>query len=108
MKKQTKKDKQIQIEKAVGIFRETLEKTYKGNNEFYGIGLHSLVGILSGKVEVRRKDDGSLKISGELGSDAIGESCKGLPNRMSDWNIYPLVITLFNKDIADSGRKANK
>ena len=94
------KEIQKQINNAVSIFRETLEKTYlKKGREFYGIGTHSFQGILCGKIEVRRLKNENLKISGELGKDCINKECKGLPMKFSDWDIYPLVITLFNKDI---------
>lgn len=100
---QTTEERKEQIDNAVRIFRETLEKTYlKNDTEFYGIGIHSYQGLLCGKIQIQRLNNKNLKISGELGKDCINENCQGLPNKFSDWNIYPLVITLFNKNIAES------
>ena len=103
MVKMNKKDKREQIDNAVRIFRETLEKTYlgKNNNNFYGIGTHSYQGILNGKVTIRRLKNGNLKISGELGKACINKDCKGLPMNFKDWDIYPLVVTLFNKNVGE-------
>ena len=101
-----KKEIKKQIEDSVRIFRETLEKTYlKDGKEFYGIGLHSIQRFLCGKIEVRRLKNENLKISGEIGKDAINSNCKGLPNKFLDWDIFPIVITLFNKDVGDKEPK---
>lgn len=97
--KQTKEQKKKEIDNAVRIFRESLEKTYlKEENEFYGIGLHSIKNFMTGKCEFRRLKNGNLKISGEVPKDAFNIKCQGLPLKFKDWDIYPLVITLFNKD----------
>jgi hypothetical protein len=99
---QTKEEKKIQIDNAVRIFRETLEKTYnKEGIEFYGIGMHSYQGILCGKINIQRLKNKNLKISGELGKDCINEKCIGLPRGLLDYDIYPMVITLFNRDIGN-------
>lgn len=106
-----KEEIQKQIDNAVRIFRETLEKTYlRDNKEFYGIGTHSFQGILTGKIQVRRLANENLKISGELGKACINPDCKGLPMKFNDWAIYPLVITLFNKDVGEKelSKKENK
>ena len=95
-----KKEIQKEIDNSVRIFKETLEKTYlKDNREFYGIGQHSFIGFLSGKINVQRKNNGNLRVSGEISKDAFNEKCIGLPNKFDDWYIYPLVITLFNKNV---------
>lgn len=98
-----------QIDDAVRIFRETLKETYlkgkKGKLEFYGIGVHSFLNIFQGNINLTRKNNGNLKVSGEIGKQAFNEKCKGLPNSFDDWNIYPLIITLFNKDIGDKESK---
>ena len=47
---------------------------------------------------VHRLKSENLRISGEIGKACITKQCKGLPMKFSDWDIYPLVITLFNKE----------
>jgi hypothetical protein len=96
-KEQIKKN----IEDSVRIFRETLEETYlkEGSDlPFYGIGVHSLMRFFEGKCEKRRTNDGRLRMSGYLPKVIFNEKCKGLPLTSKDYNICPLVITLFHKD----------
>ena len=98
------KKEQIQknIDEAVKLFRDTLEKTYlKEEIEFYGCGSHSFLGFLSGKINVHRLNNGNLKVSGEIHKVAINKECKGLPRNFKDWDIFPMVVTLFNKDIIE-------
>jgi len=97
-----KKEIQKQIDNAVRIFRETLEKSYlKHNSAFYGIGVHGTIEhALCGKIAVQRLNNKNLKISGELDKDCFNEKCNGLPMKASDWDIRPIVITLFNKEFA--------
>ncbi len=97
MKKQEIKK---QIDDSVKIFREMLERTYlKRGKEFYGIEIHWFSNILCGEIQLSRKKNGNLRISGELGKEFINKKCEGLPRNFNDWEIFPLVVTLFNKDI---------
>lgn len=104
---QTKEEKQKYIAQAVNVFRDSLEKTYLKDTEleFYGIGTHKLTSFLSGKVNLQRLNDGSFKISGAIGKECIKESVKGLPMKFIDWDIFPLVITLFHKDFEGADSK---
>lgn len=96
--KETKK----QIDNAVRIFRETLEKTYLKNGlDFHGIGIEKLTNFLSGKVSIQRKANGNLRLSGELPKVMFNDNCKNLPNELLDWDIFPIVITFFNKKFED-------
>lgn len=95
MTKQEIYDRQAQIDDAVRIFRETLEKS---DFDLHGIGVHHFNKIFSGKVSFNRKKDGNLRVSGELPSVMFKDECKGLPMKMSDWKIFPMVITLFLED----------
>ena len=97
-----KEEIQKEIDNAVRIFRETLEKSYLDNNKpFYGIGVHRTIEqALCGKIEVQRLNNGNLKISGELQKECFNENCKGMPMKGDDWDIRPIVITLFNKKFA--------
>jgi hypothetical protein len=98
-----KQEIQKQISDAVRIFEQALEKTYLDKNkELYGIGVHSFQGLLCGKISVSRLKSGNLRISGEIGKEAINKDCDGLPRTLKDWDIYPLVITLFNKDFDET------
>lgn len=91
-------DKKIEIEDAVRVFKETLEKTYLGKDEeFYGIGIHHLTRFFSGKCQITRKTNGNLRMSGEISSLAFNENCKGLPREIKDWNFLPLVVVLHQK-----------
>jgi len=97
-----------QINDAVRIFKETLEFTYlqEGKEKaFYGIGTHWLSGLLCGKINFHRLNNGNLRISGELGKEMFNEKCKGLPNKFEDYDIFPMVITLFNKNIGVKEKK---
>ena len=88
------------IDDAVRIFRESLEKTYlKEGDSFYGIGQHTLMNFFSGKITHTRLKDGSLKISGCIPSIAFKEGVVGLPRKRDDWKIFPVVITLFQEDV---------
>lgn len=95
-----KKEIKKNIDDATRIFRETLEKTYLENDkEFHGIGIHKFMTFFTGKVSHQRLSNGNLKICGEIGKKLLDEKCKGLPRKYDDFQIYPLVITLFNKEI---------
>ena len=89
-----------QIEKATEEFKESLENLYlKDNTPFYGVGFCHLNGILTGKISFYRLKNGNLKISGEIPAVAFSEKCKGLPHKFEDWDIFPLIVKLFNKDL---------
>jgi len=94
-----KQEIQKEIDNAVRIFRETLEKSYLDTGKpFYGIGVHgSIEAALCGKISVQRLNNKNLKISGELKRDCFNEKCTGMPMKWDDWDIRPVVITLFNK-----------
>lgn len=89
----------LQIDDAVRVFRESLEIMYlKKNKELYGVGLFSLEGFFSGKINIQRLKSGNLRMSGEVSKLAINEKCIGLPMKPEDWDIKPIVVTLHNKD----------
>jgi len=91
-----------EIDIAVKVFRETLEKTYLNNDKaFYGVGMHPLMNFFEGKVSVKRKSNGNLKLSGELPSFVLNKNVVGLPRNPSDWAILPIVFTFFQEDIMD-------
>jgi len=102
------KDKMKYIEEAVKTFKECLEKTYLGKDnqkrDFYGMGYNTLTSFFTGKVSHHRKDNGNLRMSGELPKVMLDKSCIGLPRNIDDWRIFPLVIRLFhyNPDDKDS------
>ena len=109
------KEIQNQINDAVRIFKETLEASYlKPKRAFYGIGVHGTIEqALCGTINVQRLNNKNLKISGELQQDCFNEKCNGLPMKPEDWDIRPIVITLFNKDFnsklnSQSKPKGNK
>ena len=86
------------IDKAVKVFREVLEKTYlKKNRAFYGIGCHHIMDIFCGKISQTRKSNSNLRICGELPHTII-KGKKGIPNRIDDWKVFPMAIGLFNVD----------
>ena len=88
------------INTAVMVFKEILDKTYLENHKaFYGIGLHHFSKFFVGKIEIRRKENNSLRISGDVPAIAINENCKGLPTNGNDWDILPIIVTLFNKNV---------
>ncbi|MFW6007810.1 MAG: hypothetical protein ACOCP8_00985 [archaeon] len=90
---------QKNIDEAVKVFRETLEKTFlEKEKPFYGIGIHSYTGFLRGKQSVLRLSNGNLKISGEIDKMAFRKECKGLPRKNDDFAIIPMVVTLFQED----------
>lgn len=102
------KEIQKQVNNAVRIFKETLEKTYlkKGKEKaFYGIGTHWFTSFLCGNVNILRLKNENLKISGELPKVTFNKKCKGLPFKFNDFDIFPMVITLFNKDIGKTQPK---
>lgn len=93
-----KEEIQKEIDSAVKVFKESLEKAYlEKEKAFYGIGMHTYFGALTGKISEHRLNDGSLRISGCLPKILFNEKCKGLPRNIDDYDIYPLVVTLFNK-----------
>ena len=93
-----------EIDQAVKVFRDTLEKTYEAR-EFYGIGTHYLLRFFTGKISMHRLNNGNLKISGEIGKECISKKCVGLPREFDDWAIFPLVVTLFNKNFENERNK---
>jgi len=97
-----KKEIKKEIDNAVRIFRETLEKSYLDNNKpFYGIGVHGTIEqALCGSIEVQRLKNKNLRICGELQKDCFNKNCTGMPMKCDDWDIRPIVITLFNKEFA--------
>ena len=99
----TMKKEEIQnnINVAVRVFKETLEKTYlETETPFYGIGIHGYTRFLTGNIKETRLSNGNLKISGEIDKVAFREECKGLPRNSKDWAIHPMVVTLFNEDFS--------
>lgn len=88
------------IASSVRVFKETLEATYK-DRKFYGIGTHALCNFFIGKISMTRLKNGNIKISGEIGKDCISDKCIGLPNKYDDWAIFPLIVTLFNKNFEE-------
>ena len=97
--KMEKEEIQREINKAVNIFKVCLEKTYLEDNiPFYGINYESFLSSLRGKINNHRKNNGSLRISGDLPACMFKKDVKGLPRGFNDWAIYPLVINLFNVD----------
>lgn len=95
-----KKEIKKNIENAVKIFRETLEATYlEKNRALYAIGIHTFNSLLTGQISETRKNNGNLKISGELAKVMFTKKLVGIPRELKDWAIYPLVVTLFNEDI---------
>lgn len=87
---------QKQIDDAVRIFKEVLEKTYRDQDiPFYGINYQSLSNFFTGKISLARTKSGTLKITGEIPKEAFKDECTGLPRSISDYKIYPIVIGLF-------------
>ncbi len=87
---------QTQIDDAVRIFKETLEKSYLDKKiPLHGIGVHAFNHFLTGKCTQTRLKNGNMKIIGELPAVMFKPDVKGLPLKVSDWNIFPFVITLF-------------
>ena len=103
-----KKEIKKNIDYAVGVFREALEKLYlERNKPFYGVGIHSFTNFLSGICVINRKNSGALKISGEIQKEVFKDSCKGIPMNLDDYKIYPIVITLFQDDVGAENAKDN-
>lgn len=85
------------IDQSVQVFRQCLENTYlKNNKAFYGVGYFPLMEFFTGKISLTRKSNGALKISGDIPKAAFSEKLTGLPRSFEDWNIFPVVFTLFN------------
>ena len=91
---QTKEEKQKEIDNAVRIFRETLEKTYlEIEEEFHGIGVQPMIKLINGQYMRTNKD--ILKIPvGVKATEVVKDNIKGIPMNFKDWKCFPLVIWL--------------
>lgn len=97
---QTTESKKREIDNAVRIFREMLEKTYLVKDckeEFHGIGLFPMTQCISGEFMRTSKD--KLKVPCVFkGSDVIKDDVKGIPMRFSDWKLFPMIFLLHHTD----------
>lgn len=98
-----KVDIKKEINIAVNAYKRTLEMTYLEKSQpFYGAGIHKFTDMFTGKVNMTRKKNGNLHISGDLSKDMFTKECTGLPMKFSDWAIFPAVFTWFNEDVVEN------